>query len=74
MDEDELRELQDPSSWDFERAEVVPPAENAGAVIAVRFAADDFARIAQRATEAKMGLTAFIRDAVLEKVAQPTIR
>ncbi len=74
MDEDELRELQDPSSWDWEHAEVVPPAENPGAVVAVRFAADDFARIAQRAREANVSLTTFVRDAVLEKVAHQTAR
>ena len=74
MDEDEPWELQDPSSWDWERAEVVSPAVDTGAVVAVRFAAADFARVAQRAREANLSLTTFVREAVLEKLAHQAVR
>ena len=73
MDEDELRELQDPTAWDYEHAQVLPPAADAGAVVAVRFAADEFERVSRCASEANMSLTAFIRDAVREKVAHQAV-
>lgn len=74
MGEDEVRELQDPSGWDFEQAAVVSPVEQPGAVVAVRFAADDFARVARLAAESNTSVTAFVRDAVLEKVAHRPVR
>jgi hypothetical protein len=70
MDEDELRDLQDPSAWDYENAEVVAPMPEAGAVVAVRFAADEFARVVKQAAEANLTLAAFVRGAVIEKVAR----
>ncbi len=74
MDEDELRTLQDPTAWDFDDAQVRPPVAGAGAVVAIRFAADEFEHVAKQAAEANLSLTAFIRDAVLTKVVHPSVR
>lgn len=41
MDEDEPRAVQDPAGWDWENAELRSPEADVGAVIAVRFSADE---------------------------------
>lgn len=46
------------------------PVAEAGAVIAVRFAAEEFERIVEQAAEADLTLTAFVREVVLARVAQ----
>lgn len=72
MDEDELQELQDPANWDYESAELCPPAADAGAIIAVRFTADEFGRVVRHAAEAGVSLASFVHGVVLEEVSQPT--
>lgn len=74
MDEDELRELQDPSNWDYENAQIGVPVDDVGAVVAVRFSADEFERVARRAAETGVSLTSFVRDSVLDRVAQQRVR
>lgn len=74
MDEEELRALQDPTAWDYEHAEVLPPVRDAGAVVAVRFTADEFDRVAKGARAADTTLFAFVRDAVLDRVARHPAR
>ena len=70
MDDAEIAELRDdPEMWDYEHAEYPPPVENVGAVVAVRFDVDDFTSVAWCAEELGMKLTAFVREAALEKVA-----
>ena len=65
MDE---KELQDEATWDFERAERVPPvpASKRRAVVSVAFKIDDFTMIAEYARRAGMKLSEFIRGAALE--------
>lgn len=74
MDDDELRELQDPSNWDYENAQRVAPVDDAGAVIAVRFTAAEFERVAQQAAQARMTLASFVRAMVLERVPERAMR
>ena len=66
--------MEDPSTWDYEHAQVLPPAADAGAVVAVRFAAEEFDRVVKHAAEAKLTLAAFVREAVLERVAERAVR
>ena len=73
-DAEELRELQDPESWAWDTAVVMPPVPDAGAVVAVRFAGEDFKRIAREAEAAGMRLTEFIRQGALEKAARGALR
>ena len=74
MDDDELRELQDPDNWDWDSAEVMPPVPNAGAAVLVTFAGEDFDRVAREAKAAGMKLTGFIREAALEKADQRSLQ
>lgn len=69
MDQDELDDLQDPNSWDYDAAIVVPPNPDAGNVIAVRFAPDELTRLAREAAAAEANLAGFVHDAVLEKLS-----
>jgi hypothetical protein len=74
MDEDELRELQDPANWDWENAEIRSPEADVGAVVAVRFTAEEFSQIARQATEAEVSLASFVRESVLARVTQRAAR
>ena len=74
MDDDELRELQNPENWDRENAQVHSPEKDVGAVIAVRFTAEEFKRMARRAAEADLPLTSFVRNLVLERIAEGAAR
>lgn len=50
------------------------PVAEVGAVISVRFSAEEFERVAERATEGHSTLAAFVRQAVPEKVRRRTER
>ena len=71
MDEQELQELQDPEDWDDEHDEILPPAKAPRAVVSVAFPRQDFARVAERARRQGMTTAEFIREAVLDRIAQP---
>lgn len=66
----DLDEMQDPSSWDFERAERRPGVQSPRAVVSVAFARDDFERIARAAEELGKRTSEFIREAALERALQ----
>jgi len=73
MDDDELRELEDPASWDQNGVEARPAVRNARGVVAVEFAGEDLERLARSAAEAGMSLAAFVRHAALEKAAHSSV-
>lgn len=54
-------ELREPETWDFEQARVVSPQQRAGAVVSVRFTADEFDVVDAAAGRAKERLSTFIR-------------
>ena len=64
-DAQELRELQDPDTWDWEKGELHPPRPARSAVVAVRFTGDEFDRVATAAEQAGVRLTDWIRQAAL---------
>ena len=72
--DDEARELEDPETWDHETAEPRPPVENARGVVVVVFTGEELDRVARHAAEAGTTLSAFVRDAALEKVAERSVR
>jgi hypothetical protein len=63
--DEELAELEDPDTWDWESAEVHPPVENPGARVSVRFTAAELGVVERAAEQAGMKLTAYIRAAAL---------
>jgi hypothetical protein len=70
--ETEMAELQDPESWDWDNAQRYPPNPNAGAVIRVRLAGQDFRAVAQAARAAGMTLAAYIREAAVARATGAT--
>lgn len=60
-------ELENPASWDYERAERHPGSKQARAVVSVAFRREDFETVATAAEGASMRLSEFIRSAALEK-------
>ncbi len=64
-EERELRELQDPDTWDWDTGELHPPVPNPRAVVAVEFASDEFQRVGIAAHQAGVRVTQFIHDLVL---------
>lgn len=68
MDEQELRELQNPRTWDDGADGVRPPVKAPRAVVSVAFSADDFRRVTEQARRHGMKTSEFIREAALERV------
>jgi hypothetical protein len=72
MDERELAELEDPTTWDDETAEVLPAADDPRVVVPVRFTPDEFARVARFARASGLQLTECIRSVILDRTAEGT--
>lgn len=68
-------ELQDESTWDFEDVEeqLPTPKRKARAVVSVAFPAVDIGIVSAAARNADMKLSAFIRDAAVEKASALTL-
>ena len=65
----EIEELQDPGNWDWNAAETRPGVRKARAVVSVAFSKSDFDRLSEHAEALQMPLSAFIREAALEKLS-----
>jgi len=65
MDDKEREELQNPESWDWERAQARPGRKKPRAVVSVAFKRDDFETVAACAERAGMKLSEFIRSAAI---------
>ena len=72
MDEQELYELEDEANWDYATGEAQPGVVLPGAVVAVRFSDDEFARRAALAARQGRTISTIIREAVREKMARPS--
>ena len=70
MDEKELRELQDPNSWDDDSAELHPAVKNPRAVVSVSFAQDDLRKVSEFARAQGKKVSTFIREAALERATE----
>jgi hypothetical protein len=69
-DEDELKELQDPETWeDLPDGGVRGPAKPSRAIVSVAFSREDFRKIAEHARHQGMKASEFIRNATLERLA-----
>ncbi|HET7035438.1 MAG TPA: hypothetical protein VFI42_07135 [Thermomicrobiaceae bacterium] len=66
LSDKQLRELENPETWE-EKGEVHPAVKNPRAVVSVAFSRDDFGRVAEAARERGMKLSAFIREAAVER-------
>ncbi|HUG16859.1 MAG TPA: hypothetical protein VMM78_17765 [Thermomicrobiales bacterium] len=64
--EKELKELEDPDTWDETQAQVHQPPKHRRAVVSVAFPRDDFERVADAANASGMKLSEFIRHAALQ--------
>ena len=71
--DDEERELMDPETWDWESTEEGLPNPNAGAVLRVRFARDEFLALAQTARDEGIGPVELIRQTTLGRIATDTL-
>jgi hypothetical protein len=70
----ELKELEDPETWDDETTEVHPPAKRGRAVVSVAFPRKDFSRVAQAARAQGLKTSEFIRQAALARLSPATCR
>ncbi len=70
MGDDELRELQDPETWE-EGGELHPPVKSSRAIVSVAFARDDFERVVREARRCNMRTSEFIRAAALDRIDAP---
>lgn len=67
--DDELKEMQDPNSWEFPVDAPAPPrGQRARAIVSVAFRRDDFTRVHDAAASRGMTLSEFIREAALSEV------
>ena len=65
MDDKEREELQNPGSWDWERAQARPGRKKPRAVVSVAFNREDFETVAAFAERAGIKLSQFIRSAAI---------
>jgi hypothetical protein len=67
VDEQELDELEDPASWDLDRAELHPGVQGGTATIIVPFDRQDYQQVAGAAARIGKKTTDFIREAALAR-------
>ncbi len=66
MGEQEVREAEEPESWDLDKAERRPPARPTRVVVSVSLSRDDFDLINRSAEQTGMRTSEFIRKAALD--------
>ncbi len=71
MPDDQELNLQDESTWDFDKAETRPASRSSRVVVSVAFTRQDFERVAEHAESVNMKTSEFIRTAALDKVSKP---
>ena len=71
-EERELRELENPENWDWEKAERQPPVQARRTIVSVAFARAEFAQVAKYAQSIGMKTSEFIRRAALERASART--
>lgn len=63
-------ELEDPQHWDWGSAQKMTPTKEQRVVVSVAFNRDEFRTVAQTAERLGVPVSAFIRAAALDRVAQ----
>ena len=71
MPEDRELDLQDESTWDYDKAELRPASPSNRVVVSVAFARQDFQRVGEYAESVNMRTSEFIRTAALDKLSKP---
>lgn len=66
--DEELRELEDPDTWET-ASESRPPVKNQRSVVSVAFAREDFEHVARAARQRGMRTSEFIRNAALRQAS-----
>lgn len=69
---DNTRDLESEENWDFDQAEVHPPAKRNRAVVSVAFPRPAFEQVSRAAEIAGARVSEFIREAALEKASRQT--
>jgi hypothetical protein len=72
--EEELAELEDPDTWDWETAERHAGNPEHRSLVTVEFAAQEFQTVAKAARASHIPLTEFIRAAAIAQAAKPAKR
>ena len=66
--DDEERELMDPETWDWERAEPGVPSPHAGAILPIRFTREEVTRLQAAALQERLSMHALVKRAALAEV------
>jgi hypothetical protein len=66
--EDELKTLEDPATWDWERTEYRPGGDQEATLVTVPFDPADFQRLGAAAERAGVPIWQFIHDAALRAI------
>src|SRR5215217_7345095 len=67
MDEDELKELQDPNTWQDMEDDKRPPVKPSRVIVSVAFPRSDFDLVSEAADEHGMKMSEFVRNAAIER-------
>jgi hypothetical protein len=67
MDHRDDDEIEFEADWDFDNAVVVNPVSAPGAVVSVRFTADEFEQVARQSAAEGIKLTDYIRQAAVQR-------
>jgi hypothetical protein len=70
VDIEEITALESSATWDFDKAEVHPPVNGNRVVVSVAFPGDAFEQVIASAEHLGMCVSAFIRQAALEKATR----
>lgn len=72
VDENELRELQDPETWESTDNDKRPPVKAGRAVVSVAFSRSDFELVSEVARGNAMKTSEFIRNAAIRRALEKT--
>jgi predicted DNA binding CopG/RHH family protein len=74
MDEQDIRELENPENWDFEKVQSHPGVKKPRAVVSVAFSREDFEKVEEQAEKLGVNLSRFVREAALERASSLEVR
>lgn len=74
VSDDELKDYQDPESWESSSDDKRPPLKGGRAIVSVAFSRSDFEFVADAARAAEMKTSEFIRAAAIDRAVQNSKR
>lgn len=69
--DDEERELMDPETWDWDSAEVLPPVPASYTITEIHLSRDELALLDRAAQAEGLTVSAYLRQAALERALHP---